>query len=150
MFDKSIHTLQIGADGVNSKVRNASNLDYTTFNYNQHGLVAIVEIQVYQIDQQLHNKLSQTSNGKNETAWQRFTKLGPVALLPLSDTVSGLTWSTSPEEAQRLKHLPADQFVDELNNALVRNKHSFHQETWSTFSSLKRISCLMLTRPSLH
>lgn len=37
---------QIGADGVNSKVRHASNLDYTTFNYNQHGLVAIVNIEV--------------------------------------------------------------------------------------------------------
>ncbi|EGT37605.1 hypothetical protein CAEBREN_32409 [Caenorhabditis brenneri] len=97
-------SLLIGADGVNSKVRQSSNLDYSTFNYNQHGLVAIVNIE--------------TSNGKNETAWQRFTTLGPVALLPLSDTVSGLTWSTSPEEAQRLKQLPPDQFVDELNHAL--------------------------------
>ncbi|PIC28169.1 hypothetical protein B9Z55_020173 [Caenorhabditis nigoni] len=97
-------SLLIGADGVNSKVRHASNVDYTTFNYNQHGLVGIVNIE--------------TANGKNETAWQRFTTLGPVALLPLSDTISGLTWSTSPEEAQRLKQLPADQFVDELNSAL--------------------------------
>uniref|UniRef100_A0A8R1I7N8 Ubiquinone biosynthesis monooxygenase COQ6, mitochondrial n=1 Tax=Caenorhabditis japonica TaxID=281687 RepID=A0A8R1I7N8_CAEJA len=97
-------SLLIGADGVNSKVRHASDLNYTTFNYNQHGLVAIVEIQ--------------TASGKNDTAWQRFTTLGPVALLPLSDTVSGLTWSTSPEEAQRLKQLPSDQFVDELNSAL--------------------------------
>ncbi|CAI2354484.1 unnamed protein product [Caenorhabditis sp. 36 PRJEB53466] len=97
-------SLLIGADGVNSKVRHAANVNYTTFNYNQHGLVGIVEIE--------------TSNGENKTAWQRFTKLGPVALLPLSDTVSGLTWSTSPEEAQRLKQLPPDQFVDELNSAL--------------------------------
>ncbi|CAI5451988.1 unnamed protein product [Caenorhabditis angaria] len=97
-------SLLIGADGVNSKVRQSSDVNYTSFNYNQHGLVAILEIEPI--------------DGKNETAWQRFTKLGPVALLPLSDNLSGLTWSTSPEEAQRLKNLPTDQFVDELNKAL--------------------------------
>ncbi|EFO98890.1 CRE-COQ-6 protein [Caenorhabditis remanei] len=89
-------SLLIGADGANSKVRRAANVGYTTFDYNQHGLVGTVDIEPFLV----------------------FAKLGPVALLPLSDSVSALTWSTSPEEAKRLKNLPADQFVDELNNAL--------------------------------
>ncbi|CAD6198025.1 unnamed protein product [Caenorhabditis auriculariae] len=96
-------SLLIGADGFNSKVRQAANVDYTSWNYDQSGLVATIEVEA------LNN---------NETAWQRFTRQGPVALLPLSPSLSSLVWTTTPEEAERLRLLPEDQFVDELNDAL--------------------------------
>ncbi|GFN83093.1 ubiquinone biosynthesis monooxygenase coq6, mitochondrial [Plakobranchus ocellatus] len=93
----------IGADGMNSAVRNASGFHTLKRQYGQSGVVATL---------MLGEGLS------NTTAWQRFLPTGPIALLPISDTMSSLVWSTTPEHARNLQELSNESFVDAVNDAL--------------------------------
>ena len=75
--------LLIGADGSESKTRQLMNLNVRKHNYSQSALITNVECE---------------KNHCN-TAFQRFLKHGPIALLPLGEKRSSIVWSTSPEEA---------------------------------------------------
>ncbi|EJD75233.1 hypothetical protein LOAG_17583 [Loa loa] len=59
----------------------------------------------------------------NCVAWERFTPSGPVALLPLTENMSSVTWSTNTEHAEELLSLPPEKFVDELNEFLTTDIH---------------------------
>ncbi|XP_052502236.1 ubiquinone biosynthesis monooxygenase COQ6, mitochondrial [Budorcas taxicolor] len=94
--------LLIGADGHNSGVRQAAGIWNVSWNYDQSAVVAT-----------LH--LSEAT--ENNVAWQRFLPSGPIALLPLSDTLSSLVWSTSHEHAAELVSMEEEEFVDAINSA---------------------------------
>ncbi|XP_047720691.1 ubiquinone biosynthesis monooxygenase COQ6, mitochondrial isoform X2 [Prionailurus viverrinus] len=94
--------LLIGADGHNSGVRQAAGIQNISWNYDQSAVVAT-----------LH--LSEAT--ENNVAWQRFLPSGPIALLPLSDTLSSLVWSTSHEHAAELVSMDEEKFVDAINSA---------------------------------
>jgi len=98
--------LLIGADGANSVVRKEMNVDVFSLNYDRMGLVATLELGEDACD--------------NSVAWQRFLPNGPVALLPLTDRLSSLVWSTTNEQAKKLQALPPAEFVDALNEAFCR------------------------------
>ncbi|XP_005111749.1 ubiquinone biosynthesis monooxygenase COQ6, mitochondrial [Aplysia californica] len=95
--------LLIGADGMNSAVRDAAGFHTMTRDYKQTAVVATLV-------------LGDTT--LNNTAWQRFLPTGPIALLPLSDKLSSLVWTTTPQDAKHLQQIPADSFVDAVNDAL--------------------------------
>lgn len=100
--------LLVGADGYNSLVRHAMSADNFTLAYNQMGVVATLKLKLN----------AATSN--NVTAWQRFLPTGPIALLPLSDDMSSLVWSTTVAEAKRLLQLDDQAFVGAVNEAFNR------------------------------
>jgi 2-octaprenylphenol hydroxylase len=98
--------LVVGADGANSWLRNQMDIPLTFRDYDHHAIVATVKC----------------SQGHQNTAWQVFLATGPLALLPLDSTdkendLCSIVWSTSPEDAQRLNALSAEEFSKELTAA---------------------------------
>lgn len=80
-------------------------VDYFGLNYNQMGLIATVELGECE---------------DNFVAWQRFLPNGVIALLPLSDKLSSIVWSTSVDHFKHLMKLDEAEFIDAVNHAFVR------------------------------
>uniref|UniRef100_A0A0N5CAM2 Ubiquinone biosynthesis monooxygenase COQ6, mitochondrial n=1 Tax=Strongyloides papillosus TaxID=174720 RepID=A0A0N5CAM2_STREA len=121
---------KIKLNGFNSSVRKAMGTEYTTWNYDQMGIVGTLKINNYGL--------------RNETAWQRFTSLGPLALLPLGDGFSSLVWTTSIENGKRLLDLKEDEFIDELNHHLQTESKQNSFVNQSLFMFEKLVNCLPL------
>jgi 2-octaprenylphenol hydroxylase len=93
--------LIVGADGGQSWVRQHAGISVSTQDYQQSAVVANVR----------------TEQPHRHTAWQRFLPTGPLAFLPLTDNVSSIVWSTTPQEAERLCALDSKAFRQELETA---------------------------------
>ena len=90
--------LLVAADGGFSRVRQAAGLGVSGWDYEQHALVLTVD----------------TACGQQDITWQRFTPVGPQALLPLPGAHASLVWYNTPEEVKRLKALPDETLLSEL------------------------------------
>lgn len=93
----------VGADGATSAVRRAAGIATTVDHYNQRAVVAPLE----------------TECPNPGLAWQRFTTVGPLALLPLPGGASSLVWSVHESEAERLTGLDPEAFIAELNEHAI-------------------------------
>ncbi|PKM46600.1 MAG: hypothetical protein CVV05_02680 [Gammaproteobacteria bacterium HGW-Gammaproteobacteria-1] len=93
--------LLVGTDGTTSWVREQAGIDTTGWAYDQSAVVATMK----------------TSQHHQDAAWQRFLPSGPLAFLPLPGGYSSIVWSTGHERAEALCHMPASQFLDELQLA---------------------------------
>lgn len=111
---------QIGADGANSIVRKHMDVTNFSLSYRQMGIVANLE-------------LNEEEAAGNTVAWQRFLPSGPIALLPLTDNLSSLVWTTDYNHAKQLLRMSAGEFVDALNHALVRPVFASFQFKLITF-----------------
>lgn len=93
--------LVIGADGAQSRVAQYAGLSKREWSYDHLALVAVVE----------------TEKSHEQTAWQCFTPLGPLAFLPLnasSPNYSSIVWSINPAAARMLMDFSEKQFAEEL------------------------------------
>lgn len=77
--------LVVGADGANSSVRRFAGIEVRSWQYAQAAFVTHLKPEL----------------GHGNTAWQRFLRSGPIALLPLADGRVSVVWSTTPEQAER-------------------------------------------------
>jgi len=93
--------LLVGADGANSKVREAAGIEINKSHYDQKAVVAVVK-------SSLHHK---------DTAWQRFLPSGPLAFLPLGDGRCSIVWSAENQRADELLELDETRFINELQDA---------------------------------
>ncbi len=93
--------LLVGADGANSKVREAAGIEINQSPYEQKAVVAVVK-------STLRHK---------DTAWQRFLPSGPLAFLPLSDGSCSIVWSAENQRADDLIEMDEPQFIKELQDA---------------------------------
>lgn len=118
--------LLVGADGAASRVKKARGLPSWGWDYGQRALVATVAVDVPPpvMAPAASGEGSSTPppppppNKKPVTAWQVFLPEGPLALLPLWGQYHSIVWSTTPAEADRLRRLPPDAFLAELNARL--------------------------------
>lgn len=94
--------LVVGVDGAQSFIREQSAIQARKWSYGHHAIVTTVK----------------TEKPHSNTAWQRFTQTGPIALLPLlnnddQDTCS-LVWSAQTDRAQALMALDDSAFCAAL------------------------------------
>ena len=91
--------LLIGADGAQSRLRSALEIEFRSVGYGQTGLV-------FEAD---------CSEPGGDTAWQRFSDNGVLALLPLSESRMRIVWSLPDERAEQLQRLDEEGLKAELN-----------------------------------
>ena len=94
-------SLLVGADGARSRVREQAGIPVRGWSYEQTAVVVNVR----------------TEKDHQETAWQRFLPTGPLAYLPLTDNMSAIVWSTSPEQAETLLAMDDEDFRVALGEA---------------------------------
>jgi 2-octaprenylphenol hydroxylase len=93
--------LVVGADGGESLVRERAGLSVRTRDYHQRAIVATVE----------------TGKPHAHTAWQRFLRTGPLALLPLFDGHSSIVWSLDESLAHAALECDPREFEQRLSSA---------------------------------
>lgn len=93
--------LIVAADGAHSLSREQIGVASETRSYRQSAVVTHV----------------QTERSHRGAAWQRFLPTGPIAFLPLFDGRSSIVWTTTPEHADELLKMSADEFAVAIENA---------------------------------
>jgi 2-octaprenyl-6-methoxyphenol hydroxylase len=92
--------LLVAADGAHSVVRAAAAIEADVEDYDQVAIVANVA----------------ADRPHDSTAYERFTKSGPLAVLPLYDGSYGVIWSCRPADAAGVLSLDDDNYLRELQS----------------------------------
>lgn len=93
--------LIIGADGAGSFVRRSAGISVDAWRYPQTAFVTHLR----------------PERSHEHSAWQRFLRSGPIALLPLQDGRVSVVWSTTPKEAEQAFAAPDDDLSTMLSEA---------------------------------
>jgi 2-octaprenyl-3-methyl-6-methoxy-1,4-benzoquinol hydroxylase/2-octaprenylphenol hydroxylase len=88
--------LLVVADGADSGLREQAGIGVRGRDYGQRAVVAHMA----------------TERAHQQTAWQRFTREGPIALLPLSDGRSSIVWSLPESRAREVLALDDVAFCE--------------------------------------
>lgn len=140
--------LLVGADGAASMVRQSSGMKSFGWSYGQQAVVGTVKLDVDP------SNSSPVSTTIRQTAWQKYLKTGPLAVLPLWNGYASIVWSLPSLEAQRVKSLSDDEWIAALNEALQApsegaasvGKNSSEDESSTAFpSSLPPVMSLLWT-----
>lgn len=108
----------VGADGTQSKVRELLKIPTTQFNYEQSAIVTRTQI----------------GRPHRQVAYERFTKDGAVAMLPLTGLECATIWTAKTEKVTELMSLSETAFLAELQHVFgyrlgrlqgVSQRHTF-------------------------
>ena len=106
MIDTQLKTIQarlcVAADGSESMMREWCQLPCQTKTYDHHALVTNIGL----------------VRPHNAVAYERFTRTGPLAMLPLGPKRMALVWSLPPDEAQRLSRVSEGEFLQTLSGVM--------------------------------
>jgi len=110
--------LLVAADGGNSTVRRMLGMPVTGSGYGRRAVTCTV-------------KVDRGRGGMRKTAYQRFMKNGPMALLPVwssngnsenskdeLEEYANIVWSTTPSHATHLQSLPEEKFLAAMNDVM--------------------------------
>lgn len=125
--------LVIAADGSNSTIRNLLGIQ-TQREEHQHSAV-IANIGLAQAH---HNQ-----------AFERFTRSGPLALLPLTDQRMALVWTFPKEQAAQMLTLPEPEFLAALQTQFGYRVGRFTQVGARQLFPLESITALEQIRPGV-
>ena len=89
----------IGCDGMNSKVRELSGIDFRSWSYNQTAIVTNFKTDIND------NCIKQT-----------FTSIGPLALLPIKEDESTMIWSIDDDVSYKFISMSENEFTAEVKN----------------------------------
>jgi len=101
--------LIIAADGSHSHVRNLLDIHTHTHDYGQTAIIANIT----------------PEKSHRHIAYERFTRNGPLALLPMPDNRCSLVWTRAPEDAQRLLQVSDEDFLAELQSCFGKRLGHF-------------------------
>lgn len=93
--------LLVAADGANSTVRDMMGVTASQTSYGQRAIVG--------------NLL--TEKPLENVAYERFTDVGPLALLPIADERAAFIWTVAEADATRVLELEDDEFLSEMQAA---------------------------------
>ncbi|MGL5392116.1 MAG: 2-octaprenyl-6-methoxyphenyl hydroxylase, partial [Shewanella sp.] len=97
--------LVVAADGLQSKVRSSLKLPLTEVAFGQTALIANVH----------------TDKPHQHWAYERFTRTGPLALLPMGDSQGqprlSMVWALDDKRAKALLHAPQEEFLRAVQQA---------------------------------
>lgn len=90
--------LVVGADGPRSSMRQGAGIGTKGWKYWQSCITFVVK----------------HTAPRNDIAFERFWRTGPMGVLPLTGDRCQIVWTNPHAEAQRLKDLPQDEFIEYL------------------------------------
>ena len=89
----------IGCDGMNSKVRELSGIDFRSWSYNQTAIVTNFKTEI-----------------NDSSIKQTFTSIGPLALLPIKEDESTMIWSIDDDVSYKFISMSENEFTAEVKN----------------------------------
>jgi 2-octaprenyl-6-methoxyphenol hydroxylase len=120
--------LLVGADGTNSFVRDALGIDVDQFDYDQTAFVLTV-----------------TTERVIDSAYERFTAVGPTALLPLGERRGGVVLTVPSADSERVANLDDAGFLDLLHSRFGWKLGRFSRPGKRVSYPLRRICAQRLT-----
>lgn len=109
-------SLLVLAEGGDSPSRALLGIDCSRDDYQQTALIANIGLAPAAVNSAAVTSAAATSAAHQYKAYERFTKDGPMALLPLPQHRFSLVWTTTPERAAALKLLPEREFLAQLQH----------------------------------
>ena len=114
--------LVIVADGAQSRLRELLHVETVDHDYGQSAVVANVT----------------PSRPHQNTAYERFTDSGPLAVMPLDKKRCGVIWSVSRGDSDALLELGDEHFLARLTQRFGHRLGSF-DEAWRTDKMCQRV-----------